>query len=100
MKTMGAAKFKAECLAVLDEVEQKREPVLVTKHGRPVAKMVPLEPEAEEDPLDRFRIPGLTIIGDTTSPLYTDEEWEEFFEASAAQLNGTRCHECGDLDAG
>ena len=89
MRTMGAAKFKAEWLAVLDEVEQKREPVLVTKHGRPVAKMVPLELEAEEDPLDRFHMPGLTIIGDIEAPIYTDQDWDEFLEASVAQLNGT-----------
>ena len=39
MRTMAAGKFKATCLALLDEVETKRECVTVTKNGRPVAKM-------------------------------------------------------------
>ena len=52
MRIMAAGKFKAQCLAVLDEVETKRECVTVTKNGRPVAKMVPLE--LEENPLATF----------------------------------------------
>ncbi len=83
---MGAAKFKAQCLAVLDEIEQKREPVLVTKNGKPIAKMIPLELSEESDPLERFHYPGLVIVGDLEAPLFSDEEWKEFFEASAAQL--------------
>ena len=78
MRTMGAAKFKAQCLAVMDEVQAKREPVLVTKNGKPVAKLVPVELDEEKDPLDSFHYPGLEIIGDITAPLYTDEEFSEF----------------------
>jgi prevent-host-death family protein len=40
MKTMGAAQFKAQCLAILDSVDP--EGVVITKHGRPVAKLVPV----------------------------------------------------------
>jgi prevent-host-death family protein len=82
MRTMAAAKFKAQCLAVMDEVQAKREPVLVTKNGRPVAKLVPLEIPESEDPLDAFYFGDIEIIGDVTAPVYTDEEWEEFFQAS------------------
>jgi prevent-host-death family protein len=85
MRTMAAGKFKATCLAVLDEVKANREPIVVTKHGQPWAKLVPLD--EEDDPLAAFRFPGkIEIIGDITAPLYTDEEYEEFFERSAAQL--------------
>ncbi len=81
MKTMGAAKFKAQCLALIDHVQAKREPVLVTKNGKPMVKMVPLD--LEEDPLEAFRFPGtITIHGDIVSPLYTDEEQEEFYQQS------------------
>ena len=83
-KTMAAGKFKATCLAVIDEVQAKRHSVVITKNGRPVAKMVPLE---EEDPLAVFRFPGkIEILGDIMAPLYSDEELEEFFEHSASQL--------------
>ena len=64
MRIMAAGKFKAQCLAVLDEVETKRECVTVTKNGRPVAKMVPLE--LEENPLKAFFIGG-EILGDIMS---------------------------------
>ena len=40
MKTMGAAKFKAQCLAVLDEVDE--DGIVITKHGKPVAKLIPI----------------------------------------------------------
>ena len=86
MKTMAAGKFKAQCLAVLDDVKMKREEVIVTKNGKPYAKVGPLD--AEEDPLDAFRFPGtVEILGDILSPIYSDAEKEAFFEASAAQLN-------------
>lgn len=82
MKTMGAAKFKATCLAVMDEVEKKREPVTITKNGKPVAKLVPLDSN-EADPLSVFRFPGgVKIYGDIVAPPYSDEELDEFFEQS------------------
>jgi prevent-host-death family protein len=41
-KTMSAAEFKATCLEVLDTVAETRRAVVVTKRGRPVARVVPL----------------------------------------------------------
>lgn len=40
MKTIAAAKFKAECLALLDEVDD--EGIVITKRGTPVAKLIPI----------------------------------------------------------
>ena len=74
MKTMGAAKFKAQCLAVMDEVQVKREPVLVTKNGKPVAMIVPAG--EEEDPLAVFRTGTFRSNGDLTVPVVDPEEWE------------------------
>ena len=44
MKTMAAAKFKEQCLAVLDSVDA--DGIIITKHGKPVAKLVPIEAES------------------------------------------------------
>lgn len=44
MRTVPAGKFKAECLALLDEVAQTGETIVVTKRGKPVARVLPLEP--------------------------------------------------------
>jgi prevent-host-death family protein len=42
-KRIGAAAFKANCLRILDEVERSGEPIIVTKRGRPVAEIRPVE---------------------------------------------------------
>jgi prevent-host-death family protein len=44
MKKMGAAKFKEQCLSVLDHLDA--EGIVITKHGRPVAKVIPIETES------------------------------------------------------
>ena len=41
MKTMAAGEFKAKCLAVIDEVKATGEAILITKRGKPVAKLMP-----------------------------------------------------------
>jgi len=43
MKTVPAAKFKEQCLALLDQVDP--DGIVITKHGKPVAKLVPVETE-------------------------------------------------------
>jgi prevent-host-death family protein len=41
---VGAAEFKARCLELMDRVQETREAYVITKHGRPVAKLVPHDP--------------------------------------------------------
>ena len=43
--TVSAGDFKARCLKLMDEVALTRRPLLITKHGRAVARVVPVEPE-------------------------------------------------------
>lgn len=54
MKTIGAGKFKAQCLALLDEVAREHETILVTKRGKPVAKVIAVT-EAKVDLRERLR---------------------------------------------
>jgi prevent-host-death family protein len=42
-RSIPASEFKAKCLALLDEVAEKKETLVVTKRGRPVARVVPAE---------------------------------------------------------
>ena len=44
--TMGAAEFKEKCLALLDEVGP--EGIVVTKHGKPVAKLIPIRAASKD----------------------------------------------------
>ena len=41
--TVAAASFKARCLELMDRVRETRETYIVTKHGKPVAKLVPYD---------------------------------------------------------
>jgi prevent-host-death family protein len=86
MRTMAAGKFKATCLAVMDEVQAKREPVVITKNGKPVARLMPVELPQEKDPLDAFYFGKIEILGDIMAPIYSDEEWEQFYQESADEL--------------
>ena len=79
MLTMPAGEFKAKCLAVMAEVNATGQPVLVTKRGKPLARILPFqEPEAKEPPESIFGfMRGMgTINGDIVSSEFTDEEWE------------------------
>jgi prevent-host-death family protein len=69
---LPAAEFKARCLAVMDEVEATGHEVTITKHGRPVAKLVAVTDEAE--PLFGRLSGWVTQQGDLVRPL--DVAWE------------------------
>jgi prevent-host-death family protein len=75
MKTMAAGKFKANCLAVMDEVKAKREPVLITKRGKPVAVLQPVE-VPKDDPIFGFLKGKVEITGDIVSPIVPLKDWE------------------------
>lgn len=74
MKRMPAGEFKARCLRVMEDVRKYRVPVVITKKGRPVAKLVP----ADEPATDVFGCMAdkFTYIGDVESPVFRPEEWE------------------------
>jgi prevent-host-death family protein len=75
MKKMAAGTFKTNCLAVMDEVQAKRETVIITKHGRPVAKLVPVESKEKEDEIFGFLRGKVRITGDVVSPALSLREW-------------------------
>lgn len=71
-KKVAAGEFKAKCLALLDEVEETREEIIVTKRGRAVARLVPL---VEEQRSAWGWMKGkLEITGDIISPAYDGPE--------------------------
>jgi prevent-host-death family protein len=72
MQTIAAGMFKAKCLAIMDEVQAKREPVIITKNGKPVARLEPIIDE-EQDPIFGFLKGKMEIIGDIESPIPASE---------------------------
>jgi prevent-host-death family protein len=74
MKQMPAGEFKARCLAVMDRVSQSGEPVLITKHGKPVAKLVPAEKPADD--IFGYMAGKVKIVGDVVGPITPLNHWE------------------------
>jgi prevent-host-death family protein len=70
--TIPAGEFKAKCLKLLDEVAEKRETLVITKHGKPVAHVVPI-PAEQVDPFGSMK-GSVLWEGDIISPI--DVEWE------------------------
>ena len=73
MKTMAAGSFKVHCLAVMDEVQAKRETVVITKRGKPVVKLIPADNVADD--IYDFLAGKGAITGDVVSPAISEEEW-------------------------
>jgi prevent-host-death family protein len=66
-----AGEFKARCLKLMDEVRTTRRPLVITKRGKPVAKLVPVE---DEVPSLFGRLKGtVTIHGDIIGPI--EQDW-------------------------
>ena len=42
---IGAGEFKTHCLKLIDKVNQTKQPITITKHGKPMAKLTPIEDE-------------------------------------------------------
>ncbi len=70
MKTLAAGKFKDVCLQTLDEVAATRRPVVITKRGRPVAKLVPIAPPA------KGRALAGSVVTESGDPYSTGEAWD------------------------
>jgi prevent-host-death family protein len=81
MRTIAAGVFKAKCLALLDEVNETGEPVIVTKRGKPVARLSPYDDAAQREAPDSIFgfMRGMAIIPegvDLVSSEFSPEEWE------------------------
>jgi prevent-host-death family protein len=71
-REVGAGEFKTHCLQLIDEVSHSRVPIVVTKHGKPLAKLVPYV----DEPVLLFGcMKGSVVIhGDIVAG--TGEPWE------------------------
>jgi prevent-host-death family protein len=77
MQEVAISEFKAKCLSLLQQVSKTKEPIRVTRFGKPVADVVP----PAEVQVDRTAWIGsghgtAKILGDIVSPASEPEEWE------------------------
>jgi prevent-host-death family protein len=76
MEEISISEFKAKCLALLEQVNKTKKPLRITRHGKPVAEVVPPSPV-----VDRLAWIGsmkgqMEILGDIISPASDEDEWE------------------------
>src|SRR5271157_3742409 len=76
-RTMPAGQFKTHCLSIIDEVHNRREELVITKHGKPMARLVPLE-KGKEAPDEIFGLMRghIQIFGDLVEPITDPEDWD------------------------
>lgn len=73
MQQIGAGQFKAHCLKLMDQVQQTHEELVITKHGQPVAKLVPVDADSNASIVGYMK-GTVQVTGDIISPV--DEVWE------------------------
>jgi prevent-host-death family protein len=69
---IAAGEFKAKCLKLMDDVQKHHEDIIITKYGKPIAKLTAVEEETPK-PLFGFLKNSVVITGDIVKP--TGEKW-------------------------
>ena len=72
---MAAGEFKAKCLALMDEVARTGEEIVITKRGKPVAKLEAVAQPADEERRAWLR-DAILWVGDVESPAADPDDWE------------------------
>jgi prevent-host-death family protein len=76
MRQIAISEFKAKCISLLDQVQKTRNPIRVTRFGKPVAEIVPASPEAGHGDWIGSMKDTMKILGDIVSPANDEKDWE------------------------
>ncbi len=74
-RMMKVSEFKAKCLGLVDDVANGGEAVIITKHGKPVARLMPVERPRFENAYGAMK-GQIKILGDIIAPASDAEDWE------------------------
>jgi prevent-host-death family protein len=75
MQEMPISKFKATCLSVLADVNRKRVPLRITRHGKPIADIVPPAVSPSKVWFGCLR-DSTEVVGDIVGPIGAFKKWE------------------------
>ena len=84
MAIVPATKFKAQCLELMDRVAERRATYVITKRGKPVAKLVPADPPVPRS-IFGCMADRTEFVGDLDQPAWSEEEWKRFERERRAQ---------------
>jgi prevent-host-death family protein len=77
-REIAAGEFKARCLALLDEVNETGQELIITKRGKPTAKLIPFRPLKKNSFIGRLE--GIMKINgdpdDLIKPVFPEEDWD------------------------
>lgn len=73
-RTISAGEFKNRCLALMDEVNETGEEIVITKYGKPVSRLVPARKSTPQI-WGRYR-DTVRILGDVMAPVVPAGEWD------------------------
>lgn len=76
MEEISISEFKAKCLALLEQVRKTKKPIRITRHGKPVAEVVPPAPSVDRTKWIGSMEGKMEILGDIISPAADEDEWE------------------------
>lgn len=76
MTEVPISEFKAKCLALLEEVRRSRKPLRITRHGKPVAEIVPAEKKIDRNSMFGSMEGSIIFKGDIISPASDKDDWE------------------------
>jgi prevent-host-death family protein len=76
MVEVPISEFKAKCLALLERVRKTRKPLRITRHGKPVAEILPPTSSLERKQWLGSMKGRAKILGDIVSPVFDKDEWE------------------------
>jgi prevent-host-death family protein len=69
MEEIPISEFKAKCAAVVNRVSKSKQPVRITRHGKPLADVVPAAPDVDRAALFGSMRNSIKILGDIVSPV-------------------------------
>lgn len=76
MREVAISEFKAKCLGLIEQVQQTKKPIRVTKFGKPIVEVIPLSPEAGSGSWIGSMKDQIKILGDIVSPASDTNDWE------------------------
>jgi prevent-host-death family protein len=77
MADIPISEFKAKCLGLIEQVHKTRQPLRITRHGRPVAEVIPAGPDRKRKFVGDM-VGTAKIVGDIVSPVIDLDEFEVY----------------------
>jgi prevent-host-death family protein len=77
MRDVSISEFKAKCLGLVEQVQKTRQPLRITRHGKPVAELIPTGPDRKRKFLGDMK-GTVEILGDIVSPVIDLDEFEAY----------------------